>query len=392
MRAFRASLSASIVLLLIAGTSGANGQAAESEFLAFGDSITRGDQRFDEQNRGGYPGRLESKLRVDNPDAIVHNAGKDGETTAQGVSRISTALGNFPGSDALLLMEGTNDINLVVDGTLSFETIATNIATIGNRANSAGLVVYYGTIIPRPPAATFDKNNILTFALAREIRDLAFRQRRILVDPYDNFFFTPGAFSTLYSPGDTVGHPNAAGFAVLAEVFFDVVSALDTQGPVPGELEPGYGPGSIGPATDIVLTIYDLGAGIDRDNTTLTINGVAVETTQTGNTRRRTLTHDTTAETLSCFAKVGIRSSDLADPPNVSDHVYKEYPVNGATILQADLNKSCRVDGTDLLIVALALGSVDGEPRYFKAADLNSDGKIDGLDVAEIAAKFGVSS
>lgn len=389
MRACRA---AGLALLLITGTSGAYGQAEESEFIAFGDSITSGDIRFDEENRGGYPGRLQGMLRRDNPDAIVHNLGKDSESTAQGVSRILSALGAFPTADALLLMEGTNDINQVIDGSISFESIETNLATMGNRANSAGLVVYYATIIPRPPHANLDKSNTLTFALVRGIRDLAFRQRRDLVDPFDKLFFIPGAFGTLYATGDTVGHPNAAGFGVLAELFFDVVSGLDTQGPVPGELEPGYNVSSIGPAIDIELTIYDLGDGIDLDNTTLTINGEAVETTHAGGTRRRILNHDTTAQSLGCFARVGIRVSDLADPPNVSDHVYKEYAVNGGTILRGDINKSCRVDGTDLLIVALALGSRNGEARYSKAADLNDDGKVDGLDVAELASRFGRSS
>ncbi|MCZ6727432.1 MAG: GDSL-type esterase/lipase family protein [Acidobacteria bacterium] len=383
---------AGLALLVITGASAAHGQAAESEFIAFGDSITKGESRYDEQNRGGYPGRLQGKLRQANPDAIVHNAGNSGETTAQGVSRITFTLGNFPSADALLLMEGTNDINLLVGGLISFESIATNLATIANRAGNAGLVVYHATIIPRPPFARHDSRNTLTSALVRALRDVAFRQGRSLVDPYDKLFFTPGAFDTLYSRGDTVGHPNAAGFAVLADAFFDVVSGIDTQGPVPGELEPGYGVARIGPAIDLELTIYDLGDGIDPDNTTLTINGQAVETTLTGNARRQTLTHDTTKESLSCYARVGIRASDLADPPNVSDHVYKEYGVNGGTIIRGDINKSCRVDGVDLLIVALALGSRNGEARYSKAADLNNDGKVDGLDVAQLASKFGRSS
>lgn len=379
------------VLLAVAP---ATAQSVPSNIIAFGDSITRGDSRFDERNRGGYPARLQGKLRQDNPDAVVHNYGRDGEVTAEGVSRIGSVLAQEPNADALALMEGTNDVNLVIQGAISFQSIETNLATMASRAVNAGLEVFYATVIPRPSSATVDRNDILTFALSRAIRDLASRQQRNLVDPYDAFSFYPGADPRLYTTGgtDAVGHPNSDGFDVLADIFFDVVRGVDTQGPVPGDMEPGYQVDSIGPATDIELTIYDLGAGIDPDNTTLTINGVAVETEQSGNARKRVLFHDTKAATLGCYAKVGIRSADRADPPNVSDHFYNEFRVNGGNILKGDLDRSCRVDGIDLVIVALAFGSQSGEARYNPRADINSDGVVDGRDFAELASNFGRSS
>jgi len=365
-----------------------------SVVIAFGDSITRGDSRFDGQNRGGYPGRLQSKMRADNPDARVLNYGRDGETTAGGVSRISAVLSAEPNADALALMEGTNDIDAIIEGEISLSSVVANLGAIGNRGAAAGLEVFNATIIPRPPSARRDFRNELTFGLVREIRDLAYRQVHPLVDPYDELIFTPGVFGTLYNQAsdDLVGHPNAAGFAVLADLFFDVISGVDSRGPVPGDLVPGYRVSTIGPANDIELTIYDLGAGIDRDNTSLTINGVAVETTQTGNSRRRKLSHDTTAASLGCHAKVGIRSSDLNDPPNVTDRVFKEFRVNGGMIVRGDLDKSCRVDGIDLLILALAFGSRTGEARYSLTADINNDGVVNGMDFALMADNFGRSS
>ena len=379
------------LLLASAGPLGAQNEI--SEVVAFGDSITRGDRRFDTQNKGGYPGRLQNMMRQTDPAAIVHNFGRDGEMTAEGLSRVTSVLQQVRG-DAFTLLEGTNDINEVVNGNMSFDAIERNLAGIASKAANAGHRVFYTTLLPRPPSANLDRRNILTFALSRGIRDLAYRQQRDLVDVYEVFFYSPGAFSRLYSPNAAggVGHPNSPGFDVMADIFFDAVRDVDSIGPVPGELSPGYQLSTIQPGTEIELTIYDLGAGIDRDNTTLTINGEPVETEQSGNDRRRTLNHTATEESLGCFARVGVLSSDLADPPNVRDRVYKEYIVAGGQIFKGDLDKSCRVDGADLLVVALALGSRFGEPRYSDLADINDDGVVDGRDVAELAGNFGKSS
>jgi lysophospholipase L1-like esterase len=363
-----------------------------SEVIAFGDSITRGDKRFDTQNKGGYPGRLQNRMRQTDPGAIVHNFGRDGEVTSEGLSRVNNVLQLVRG-DAFALMEGTNDIDLVVTGQISFESIERNLAGIASKAANAGHRVFYATLFPRAPTAIRDGKNVLNFALNRDLRDLAYRQQRDLVDIWETFFYEPGFYNRFYFKGSgDVGHPNPAGFDRMADAFFDSVRDVDSQGPVPGDMTPAFNVTQISPGTEIELPIYDFGAGIDRDNTTLTINGEPVETIASGNDRRRILNHDSTAESLGCFARVGILSSDLAEPPNVTDRVYKEFTVAGGQILKGDLNRSCRVDGTDLLIVAFALGSRAGEPRYSKSADINNDSVVDGRDVAELASNFGRSS
>ena len=392
-RSARASAAA---LLLAAGCGAAWGPAAaqeeDSAFLAFGDSITRGGSQFDEENRGGYPGRLQARLRQADPAAVVYNFGRDGEVTAEGLSRVGNVL-ELVDADAFLLMEGTNDINKVIEGSISFESIENNLAGIAARAASAGLRIYYGNLLPRPPGVNLDRSNVLTFALSRALRDLAYRQQRGLVDVWEGFFFEPGAFRRLYSPTQGgVGHPNAAGFAFMADLFFDVVRGIDSVGPVPGALSPTYGTDEIAPGDPIELTIYDFGAGIDAAGVTLTINGEPVATTHSGSERRRILNHDATAQSLGCYAQVGFAASDLADPPNVTDRVYKEFTVAGGRILKGDLNRSCRVDGADLLIVAFAFGARNGEPRYSKLADINDDNIVDGRDLAELAGNFGESS
>jgi len=58
---------------------------------------------------------------------------------------------------------------------------------------------------------------------------------------------------------------------------------------------------------------------------------------------------------------------------------------------RADLDGSGRIDGSDLLALAIAFASVEGEQAYSLAADLNADGAVDGLDLAMLAASFGTS-
>ncbi len=385
-----ATFAAFLALLSVAA-----GAAAAPKFvvLAFGDSITRGDRRFDEENRGGYPGRLEVKLRADNPDAEVRNLGRDGETTSEGLSRLLGVLSNH-GGDAIVIMEGSNDVDLVNEGLISLESIEANLAAMANRAANAGLDVTLGTLLPRPPYVRRDSSNAITFGATRLIRELAFRQRRAMVDVYDLFFYEPRAILDLYAGGtnDVVGHPNAAGFAHMADAFYDHFSGIDSESPSVGELLPGFRVPELRPGQKIELVIYDLGTGIDAETVTLTINGQPIETDHTGNMRRRVLTHQATADSLSCFARLGFEASDLADPANVAEKALVEYRVDGGRILNGDLNKSCRVDGVDLVILAIAFGARDGEPRYSKTADIDGNGVINGRDFAELASNFGRSS
>jgi lysophospholipase L1-like esterase len=389
----RTLTAAALAALVVAAPVARAQEVVNSAFIAFGDSITRGGNEFDEENRGGYPGRLQSRLRQTDPDAVVYNYGRDGEVTAEGLSRLDNVLHSVQ-ADALLLMEGTNDVNYVVDGLISFESIGNNLAAMGNRASNVGLDVYFGTLWPRPPQATKDHSNVLTFAMARVIRDLAFRQQRDLVDPFDTVYYTPGAFQQLYDKDSLsgVGHPNAAGFDLLARTFFDVVRDVDSQGLVPGDLLPGYSVDSLAPGDHIELTVYDFGAGIDETTTSLAINGVAVLTDQAGSERRRLLTHDATAESLGCYARVGIVGSDVADPANATNHIVKEFRVEGGHLLLGDFDKSCRVDGEDLLLLTFSFGAREGEARYSRLADLDANGVINGHDLALLAANFGRSS
>ena len=58
-------------------------------------------------------------------------------------------------------------------------------------------------------------------------------------------------------------------------------------------------------------------------------------------------------------------------------------------INQSDVATTDRVDGKDLVWLAYAYGSGEGEDRFNPDADLSGDGLVDGEDLAHLAAVFG---
>ncbi len=55
------------------------------------------------------------------------------------------------------------------------------------------------------------------------------------------------------------------------------------------------------------------------------------------------------------------------------------------------MNGDCRVDLTDLILVARIFGSVKGGQGYDPNADLDNDGLIDLADLIAVASNFGQS-
>lgn len=195
---------------------------AAATVVAFGDSITDATG-FDDpsQPEPGYPYRLERLLLESGLAVDVRNDGKGGEDTTQGITRLETVL--VDGDAMLLLMEGTNDISREI----SPETTLFNLDEMAARAEERGMVVVHATLIPRWPQAKIDPENELNGGLAADIRELAAERGRPLVDPFAEFFQLPKLFQDYYTQRDTdpVGHPNAAGFQVLAEIFHPLVLA-----------------------------------------------------------------------------------------------------------------------------------------------------------------------
>ncbi len=381
-------------LLLLAAALGALPLAAQVEgdiLVAFGDSITEGDPPYDD--RGGYPTRLERLLRQEDRAVEVRNRGLGGETTSEGLSRLSGVLAE--GGDVLLLMEGSNDVSLITSGELSPETVLANLATMDSRAKQAGFDVVLATIIPRGPHSTHDQTNGATFALVLDIRELAYQRRDPLVEGWEVFFHHLRPYSTIYYQGseDVIGHPDAEGFDVLAAAFADVVQGRDTMWPVIGDflpnpfLDPQVTPGEI-----FEVTVYDFGSGLDRPSSILTLNDVVVATDAAGNTRRQLLSHSSDATTVTCFARLGVQAVDRSEPPNRLDSGVADYEVPGQSYRRSDVNRDCRVDGRDVVTLGRVFGLPSFELGFNSDFDVNLDGRLDGDDLARIARDFGLVS
>ncbi|MCI0346359.1 MAG: GDSL-type esterase/lipase family protein, partial [Chloroflexi bacterium] len=356
-----------------------------------GDSITLGvgdDASRPEEDRG-YTPRLQNRLRDNGqPEAVVLNRGVGSERTPEGLLRIDQVLAQ-EGGDVLLLMEGTNDISREI----SRETTMFDLAEMARRAENRGYQVVHATLIARIPRANVDSDNILNQNLNQELRDLAGRSGRRLVDNFYVFGAIPDAFATHYwsEPTDHVGHPNALGYDEMAGAFLDVLTGDDAVPPVPGPMSPEHGARQVPPSGALRIDLWDFGAGIDLANTALTINDTEVAADISGTGNRGQIFY-TPATPLRGVVRVGLRTRDLATPANAFDGEIASFVIAGTTFLDGDLDRSGRVDGADLVAFGRAFGALEGSGRYERAADFDRDGDIDGEDLAVLAANFGRSS
>lgn len=363
---------------------------AQTKYVAFGDSVTNPGGDFDDPSlpcpeECGYPARLEDLLQAAGIQAEVVNAGLGGEDTSQALSRLPDVLAQ-EGGDVLLLMEGTNDISRGY----SPETVQFNLDRLAEIAEGRGLEVVHATVIPRvPDAIRGDGDNVLTQQLAWEIREMAFQEGRDLADPFEVFGSQPNLFADFYAPGeDAVGHPNAAGFDLLAEIFFDVLTGVDSVPPVLGGFEPPDGATNVSPSAQVRLRLYDFGAGIDLAATDLLIDGSAVPASREGNARRLDLRYQPTTG-FSGVVEIGYDARDIAPSPNQRRRIVGTFTTRGTQFVPGDVNRDGRVDGIDLVQLARHFGTSNGDAGYARFVDINQDNRIDGTDLAILASNFG---
>ena len=357
--------------------------AQDIVYVAFGDSITEGVG--DELNLGGYPPRLQQLLRDGGIHARVRTRGFHGDDTIDGLARIDSVLDE--GGDFFILMEGTNDIN----NGLATVTTLFNLEEMAQRAEDRGMMVVMATLVPRWQFASQDRLNFLTRLIAQGVRDLAGDKDYLLSDVFEIYFNTPDFSPDLYGiEGDSIGHPNAEGYDLVASVFADMLLDVDTVPPVLGATLPQNFSFGVDPDTDIQMEVWDFGDGIDLASTEILVNGVVVAADVRGDERQARIFFDPSGQ-LSGLVIVDLRSTDLAVTPNMVDRSVLFFDVTGGTTLQGDLNLSGRVDGLDLTLFGLAFGASDGERRYVRAADFDLDGLIDGNDLAVLAENFGQS-
>jgi lysophospholipase L1-like esterase len=375
-------------LFLLAWLALASPGWAQTAYIAFGDSITEGNVGDDPaRTELGYPPRLEALLVAASVDAVVENAGVGGETTGEGLTRINSVLNELALSgDVLILMEGTNDISRSV----SVETIRANLNEMARRATDRGLSVIHATTIPRLPNAKFDAQNVTNTRLNQNVRDMAGRNSRKVADLFEILGTTADLFTRFYYQGtdDPVGHPNAAGYDLLAQAFFDVIRNVDRVPPVTGVMTPAHGAKEVSSVQQITVDVWDFGTGIDLTNTTLLVNGTSTGAAAVGDAKHATITYQPPAP-LSGTVSVALRARDLATTPNTVDREVSRFTVAGAQSLTGDMDQDGRVDGADLLRFARRFGARFGDTLYLAAADFNEDGSIDGQDLAVLASNFG---
>ena len=199
-----------VFFLLVAGPLRAETYTVD----AFGDSITAGWVVYARDGNGcvgcgGYEPALQSLLKSAGREAVVKNWGKGGETTDHGASRVDIVIA-LDKPRYMLLMEGTNDLLY-----LSPDTVRKNMAYMVDLSLARGVTPILGTITPD---SRKDKPISQTNALLRE---LATQKQIALADHYtavkDNW-------SSLTADGL---HPNSAGNAKMAEVWFDAIKTID---------------------------------------------------------------------------------------------------------------------------------------------------------------------
>lgn len=360
--------------------------AAQNVYVAYGDSITAGSFDDPDLPEPGYPARLEELLAARGVPAEVENHGFPGETTMEALARLPSVLAG--GGDVLLLMEGTNDVGLRV----SNESIAFNLAQMADLAEQSGFEVVHATVIPRRNTVGHDPRNIITRDLNGMVRELAFAEGRNLADPFEVFLHhTDDPFTTLYIGNGDHLHPNAAGYDVIAEVFADVLTGVDSVRPVIGHLFPRDDQQGVPPTTEIQIDLYDFGTGLNVNATRLLINEQPVAAEITGDERRQRIRYRPDPP-LAGVVFVGLDAEDRAAPPHRREGTFLQFVVRGTQFLPGDISRDGRVDGADLISMGFAFGSRRGDPRFLNIADLDANGQIDGSDLAVLAANFGQRS
>ena len=143
----------------------------------------------------------------------------------------------------------------------------------------------------------------------------------------------------------------------------------------------------------INVTVQNLGIFSENFNVTVYANTTAI-TTQTITLTSRNSTTITFTWNTTGFAKgnytIWAYAWPVPDEKDTADNTYIDGWI--LVTIPADINGDFKVDWKDLLILARAYGSEEGEPGYVPEADFNSDGKIDWKDLLVLARNYGRTS
>jgi len=186
-------------------------------YVAFGDSITRGDGAAPSQS---YPTRLQARLLAHFGDAFVNNRGGDGTNTFEAIERFRR---NVPANEPAytLILYGTNDWHDPVcqNNTPQCHTVP-NLRTIVRMVKAEGSLPFLATIIPVNPALNGQGRNDWVDGINTQLKAMAQAEGAFLVDLNQAFKNQP-SLPALFDDGV---HPNAAGYEVIAQGFFEAIA------------------------------------------------------------------------------------------------------------------------------------------------------------------------
>jgi lysophospholipase L1-like esterase len=195
----------------------------ENRYMAFGDEITYGWIDGGPAVELGYVPRLETLLTERFGLSTVTNEGVPGETTVNGLGRMSDVLTSNPGR-YLLLMEGTND---VVTPDLSLDASAFNLEQMVLKCVDAGVLPVLSTIIPRNDSywgdALFRKR---IAGLNDEVARVALNLKLPFVDMFNTFLDFPEADGGWASLLSDPAHPNERGYEVIARTWAEAIGRI----------------------------------------------------------------------------------------------------------------------------------------------------------------------
>jgi lysophospholipase L1-like esterase len=207
-------------------------QLQRVRIMAFGDSVTAGEVTFPGSTAFGptsgklvvipsasYPTVLQRLLQTrysfQADSIVVSNQGLGGEKAINARGRYYDAVASVR-PDVLLLWHGHNDIPGGLDGAAS--TAASEVRVMAIDARARGIRVFIATPLPGRPGGNRTVSDFFLVDYANRMRDIAAREGAVLGDIY-----------TLLKPDVTryIGvdglHPNEAGYARIAELWFDAI-------------------------------------------------------------------------------------------------------------------------------------------------------------------------
>lgn len=195
----------------------------ENTYIAFGDEITYGWIDAGPAAELGYVPRLEMLLTERFGPSTVANKGVPGETTVNGLGRMSDVLASNPGR-YLLLMEGSND---AVTPDLSLDASAFNLEQMVLMCIDAGVLPVLSTIVPRNDsfwADAFFRKRIAD--LNDEVARVAVNLKLPFIDIFSTFLDFPAADGGWPSLLSDPAHPNERGYEVIARTWAEAIGRI----------------------------------------------------------------------------------------------------------------------------------------------------------------------